>query len=47
LGANVGYGSGKQDPLGLFSNDFTRFNYKLSGGMIGGHLVLKFKAGMS
>jgi outer membrane immunogenic protein len=36
VGANAGYGSGKQDPLGLFSNDFSAFNYTLSGGMIGG-----------
>jgi outer membrane immunogenic protein len=26
VGANAGYGSGKQDPLGLLSNDFAAFN---------------------
>jgi outer membrane immunogenic protein len=45
LGANVGYGSGKQDPLGLFSNDFTRFNYTLSGGMIGGTFGAQIQSG--
>jgi outer membrane immunogenic protein len=45
VGANAGYGSGKQDPLGLFSNDFTAFNYTLSGGMIGGTLGAQIQSG--
>jgi outer membrane immunogenic protein len=46
VGANAGYGSGKQDPLGLFSNDFSSFNYTLSGGMIGGTVGAQSKAAM-
>ncbi|THD61926.1 MAG: porin family protein [Bradyrhizobium sp.] len=45
LGANAGYGFGKQDPLGLFSDDFSAFNYKLSGGMIGGTLGAQIQSG--
>jgi outer membrane immunogenic protein len=45
VGANAGYGSGKQDPLGLFSNDFARFNYTLSGGMIGGTFGAQIQSG--
>jgi outer membrane immunogenic protein len=45
VGANAGYGSGKQDPLGLFSNDFSRFNYTLSGGMIGGTFGAQIQSG--
>jgi outer membrane immunogenic protein len=45
VGANAGYGSGKQDPLGLFSNDFTAFNYTLSGGMIGGTVGAQIQSG--
>jgi outer membrane immunogenic protein len=45
VGANAGYGSGKQDPLGLFSNDFARFNFTLSGGMIGGTFGAQIQSG--
>jgi outer membrane immunogenic protein len=45
VGANAGYGSGKQDPLGLVSNDFARFNYTLSGGMIGGTVGAQIQSG--
>jgi outer membrane immunogenic protein len=45
IGANAGYGSGRQDPLGLFSNDFTAFNYTLSGGMIGGTFGAQIQSG--
>jgi outer membrane immunogenic protein len=45
IGANVGYGTGKQDPLGLFSNDFDRFDYTLSGGMIGGTFGAQIQSG--
>jgi outer membrane immunogenic protein len=45
VGANAGYGFGKQDPLGLFSNDFTAFNYTLSGGIIGGTLGAQIQSG--
>jgi outer membrane immunogenic protein len=45
VGANAGYGSGRQDPLGLFSNDFTAFNYTLSGGMIGGTFGSQIQSG--
>jgi outer membrane immunogenic protein len=45
LGANAGYGSGKQDPLGLFSNDFSAFNYTLSGGMGGGTFGAQIQSG--
>jgi outer membrane immunogenic protein len=45
--ANAGYRTGKQDPLGLFSNDFGTFNYTLSDGIIGGRVDAKFKAAMS
>jgi outer membrane immunogenic protein len=45
VGANAGYGSGKQDPLGLFSNDFSAFNYTLSGGMIGGTVGAQIQSG--
>jgi outer membrane immunogenic protein len=45
VGANAGYGSGKQDPLGLISNDFDRFNYTLSGGMIGGTFGAQIQSG--
>ena len=45
VGANAGYGSGKQDPLGLFSNDFSAFNYTLSGGMIGGTFGAQIQSG--
>jgi outer membrane immunogenic protein len=43
VGANAG--SGRQDPLGLFSNDFTAFNYTLSGGMIGGTFGAQIQSG--
>jgi outer membrane immunogenic protein len=36
VGVNAGYGTGTQDPLGLFSDDFAKFNYTMSGGMVGG-----------
>lgn len=45
IGVNAGYGSGKQDPLGLFSNDFNRFDYTLSGGMIGGTVGAQIQSG--
>jgi outer membrane immunogenic protein len=45
VGANAGYGSGKQDPLGLFSNDFAAFNYTLSGGMAGGTFGAQIQSG--
>jgi outer membrane immunogenic protein len=45
VGANAGYGTGKQDPLGLFSNDFSTFNYTLSGGMIGGTVGAQIQSG--
>jgi outer membrane immunogenic protein len=45
VGVNAGYGVGKQDPLGLFSNDFARFDYTLSGGMIGGTLGAQIQSG--
>jgi outer membrane immunogenic protein len=45
VGANAGYRSGKQDPLGLFSNDFSAFNYTLSGGMIGGTFGAQIQSG--
>jgi outer membrane immunogenic protein len=45
VGVNAGYGSGKQDPLGLFSNDFAAFNYTLSGGMIGGTFGAQIQSG--
>jgi outer membrane immunogenic protein len=45
VGANAGYGSGRQDPLGLFSNDFSAFNYTLSGGMIGGTVGAQIQSG--
>jgi outer membrane immunogenic protein len=45
VGVNAGYGSGKQDPLGLFSNDFSSFNYTLSGGMIGGTVGAQIQSG--
>jgi outer membrane immunogenic protein len=45
VGANAGYGSGKQDPLGLFSNDFAPFNYTLSGAMIGGTFGAQIQSG--
>jgi outer membrane immunogenic protein len=45
VGANAGYGFGKQDPLGLFSNDFAAFNYTLNGGMIGGTFGAQIQSG--
>jgi outer membrane immunogenic protein len=45
VGANAGYGFGKQDPLGLFSNDFAAFNYTLDGGMIGGTFGAQIQSG--
>src|SRR6267378_944817 len=45
VGANAGYGFGRQDPLGLFSNDFARFDYTLSGGMIGGTFGAQIQSG--
>jgi outer membrane immunogenic protein len=45
LGVNAGYATGKQDPLGLFSNDFAPFNYTLSGGMFGGTLGAQIQSG--
>src|ERR1700712_4848535 len=45
IGVNAGYGAGKQDPLGLFSNDFNRFDYALSGGMIGGTFGAQIQSG--
>jgi outer membrane immunogenic protein len=45
VGANAGYASGRQDPLGLFSNDFSAFNYTLSGGMIGGTFGAQIQSG--
>jgi outer membrane immunogenic protein len=45
VGANAGYGSGRQDPLGLFSNDFAAFKYTLSGGMIGGTFGAQIQSG--
>jgi outer membrane immunogenic protein len=45
VGANAGYGFGKQDPLGLFSDDFSAFNYTLSGGMLGGTVGAQIQSG--
>ena len=45
VGVNAGYGSGKQDPLGLFSDDFAAFNYTLSGGMAGGTFGAQIQSG--
>jgi outer membrane immunogenic protein len=45
VGANAGYAMGKQDPLGLISNDFAAFNYTLSGGMIGGTFGAQIQSG--
>jgi outer membrane immunogenic protein len=45
VGVNAGYGSGKQDPLGLFSDDFAAFNYTLSGGMFGGTVGAQIQSG--
>jgi outer membrane immunogenic protein len=45
VGANAGYGFGKQDPLGLFSDDFSAFNYSLSGGMLGGTVGAQIQSG--
>jgi outer membrane immunogenic protein len=45
VGVNAGYGTGKQDPLGLFSNEFNRFEYTLSGGMIGGTFGAQIQSG--
>jgi outer membrane immunogenic protein len=45
VGVNAGYGSGRQDPLGLISNDFAPFNYTLSGGMIGGTFGAQIQSG--
>ena len=45
VGVNAGYGVGKQDPLGLFSNDFNRFDYTLSGGVIGGTFGAQIQSG--
>jgi outer membrane immunogenic protein len=36
LGTNGGYGWGQEDPMGLITNRFDRFNTGLSGGMFGG-----------
>jgi outer membrane immunogenic protein len=45
VGTNAGYGSGRQDPLGLFSDDFAAFNYTLSGGMFGGTFGAQIQSG--
>jgi outer membrane immunogenic protein len=45
LGVNGGYGTGTQDPLSLFSNDFSSFNYSLSGGLVGGTLGAQIQSG--
>jgi outer membrane immunogenic protein len=45
LGVNGGYGTGRQDPLSLFSNDFSSFNYTLSGGLFGGTLGAQIQSG--
>ncbi len=45
VGVNGGYGTGQQDPLGLFSDDFARFNYTMSGGMFGGTIGGQIQSG--
>jgi outer membrane immunogenic protein len=45
IGAQVGYGTGKQDPLGLLANDFNQFDYTLSGGLIGGTFGAQIQSG--
>lgn len=45
VGANAGYATGQQNPLGLFSSDFAPFNYTLSGGMIGGTFGAQIQSG--
>jgi outer membrane immunogenic protein len=45
VGANAGYALGKQDPLGLFSNDFSAFDYTLRGGLIGGTFGAQIQSG--
>jgi outer membrane immunogenic protein len=45
VGANGGYATGQQNPLGLFSNDFAPFNYNMSGGMIGGTFGAQIQSG--
>jgi len=45
VGANAGYATGQQNPLGLFSGDFAPFNYTLSGGMIGGTFGAQIQSG--
>jgi outer membrane immunogenic protein len=45
VGANTGYGFGRQNPLSLFSSDFAPFNYSLNGGMIGGTFGAQVQSG--
>jgi outer membrane immunogenic protein len=45
VGVNGGYAMGKQNPLGLFSNDFEAFNYTLSGGLVGGTVGAQIQSG--
>src|SRR5579872_189655 len=45
IGANGGYATGQQNPLGLFSSDFAPFNYTLSGGMFGGTFGAQIQSG--
>ncbi len=45
VGVNAGYGSGTQDPLGLFSDDFARFSYSMSGAMAGGTAGAQIQSG--
>jgi outer membrane immunogenic protein len=45
FGVNGGYGTGTQDPLSLFSNDFAPFSYTLSGGLFGGTAGAQIQSG--
>ncbi len=45
IGANGGYATGQQNPLGLFSSDFASLNYTLSGGMFGGTFGAQIQSG--
>jgi outer membrane immunogenic protein len=45
FGINGGYGSGKQDPLALLTDNFDSYGYTISGGFVGGTFGAQIQSG--
>ena len=45
VGINGGYAFGTQDPLSLFSTDYSTFSYRANGGVVGGTVGAQIQSG--